>query len=132
MKNHIKLALVFLVIVFNSVCFAGDLENTVLLQLLENTNKTAKNHCEMGSGKTVKIKDFLAGYINWTFASKTLDSKFLKCDKLDSGKDEYNCDFKYSEKSKAEQHPGWDIDLEFKYKVGKGIDWRSVQCVSTP
>lgn len=132
MNKHIKSPLVFLVIVFNSACFAGDLENTVLLQLLANPNKTAKKYCEIGSGKTVKIKDFLASYINWTFTSKNLDSKFLKCEKIKPTKEDYNCDFKFSEKSKGEQHPGWDLDLEFKYKVGKGIDWSSVQCVSTP
>ena len=132
MKKQFSVILVFFVVVFNSVSFAGDLENTVLVQLLANANKTAQNYCQIGSGKTVKIKDFLSRYINWTFTSKNLDSKFLKCEKTTSGKEEYDCDFKFSEKSNSEQQPGWDIDLEFKYKVNKGIDWRSVQCVSTP
>lgn len=131
MNKHIKLVLIFFALVFNSASFAGEIENAVLLQLLANANKAAQNHCEMGSGKKVKIKDFLASYINWTFTSKNLDSKFLTCEKVAASKEDYSCDFKYSEKSKAEQ-PGWDIDLEFKYKVGKGIDWSSVQCVSTP
>lgn len=116
----------------NAFSFAGDLENKVLLELLTNPTKKVKDHCELGNGKTMQVKDFIAGYIQWTFRSQNLNRKFLKCEKLESSKKDYTCDFKYSETSKGNEHPGWDLDLEFKYKEGKGIDWKSLDCVATP
>ncbi len=122
-----------LALVVSSSAFAGDLEKTILTDLLKDGNKKVQNYCQIGSSKTVPVRDFFANYINWTLsADKAVATRSFNCKESAPGKNTFDCVFQFSEAAKTGEHPGWDMSLEFKYTKKQGVNWKSVQCVSTP
>lgn len=127
-----KIGVCIFTVLAASSAFGSDIEARALTALLKNPNRTVKNHCELGSGQTVRVSTFVESYIRWTFQAEKIETRFLRCKKIDGKKRTHQCDFKYAEKGDGVARPGWDVDLEFVFSEGKGIDWDSVQCVSTP
>lgn len=125
------------ILIFGFVFFASigaqTMEATALKELLINFNKPIKDHCDLGEinkRKKVYLRDFFAGYIKWSLLNNKSGDQSFKC-RLVKNTKTHSCRLNYGMKAKKGEHPGWDIDLEFKYK-NKKIVWKSVQCVSTP
>lgn len=126
----------FLVIFFSCI-FAqgGEIDAQALNALIKGSSKKVSDHCEITQGRSVRVRDFLDSYVKWSALARKRNPKakqYFSCSEIPEKKSIYQCHLGYSEPKLRNIHPGWNMDLEFEFQLGKGILWKTASCVSTP